>query len=73
MPNTIVPANDNRPLRPRDWYIAPGILVVPDEPPRIVAVAFFLGQSKSWLRCLPPQHNDVVARRKVGRRFARLA
>jgi hypothetical protein len=73
MTTMIVPANDNvSPLRPRDWYVAPAILVIPDEPPKIVAVAFYLGQSHWWQTCLPPHHAALVARRKRGRRFAKL-
>jgi hypothetical protein len=70
--NDLKPANDN-PLKPRDWYTTQAILMMQDAPPQIVAIAFYLGHSKVWLRNLPPRHADVVARRKVGRRFARIA
>lgn len=73
MSNTIIPANDNRPLKPRDWYSVQAVLVVPDEPPKVVAIAFYLGQSRSWLGCLPPHHAARVYRRKYGRRFLKLA
>jgi hypothetical protein len=73
MSTTIVHANDNALLRSRDWYVAPAILVIPDQPPKIVAVAFYLGQSRKWLPCLPPHHANKVARRKWGHRYAKLA
>lgn len=73
MPNTVAPANDNLSLRPQDWYTTQAILVMQDAPPQIVAIAFYLGQSKIWLRNLPPHHANIVARRKWGRRFAKLA
>lgn len=66
------PANDNGPLKARDWYSVPTILLVPGEKPQIVACAFYLGRSRSWLPLLAPQHENVVARRKVGRRFSRI-
>ena len=67
------PANDNAPINPRHWYPAQAVLVVPNEPPRIVACAFYLGQSRSWLRNLPARHGARVFVRKYGRRFPKLA
>jgi len=67
------PANDNYQMNPRDWYHVPSILLIPDEKPHIVACAFYLGQSKSWLPLLAPGHALHVARRKDGRRYGKLA